>query len=88
MPNLFIFPQVFANPEDAKGARGKVGVDEDVERSRRAHLNDMENIYLFLLNAAIYVLTGPSYTIALNLFRAFTAARYLHTFFYVNQVSK
>jgi hypothetical protein len=45
------FRQAFANPEDASGVKGgKVMIgDPDVERVRRAHLNDIENIIPFVL---------------------------------------
>lgn len=74
--------QAFANPEDAQSKGLKVKVDEDVERVRRAHLNDLENIPIFLIAASLYVLTNPAPALALNLFRAFTAARFAHTFVY------
>ncbi|XP_066997095.1 microsomal glutathione S-transferase 1 [Anabrus simplex] len=75
--------KVFANPEDAVGLKGKVKFDHpDVERVRRAHLNDLENIPTFLLVAILYVLTNPTPLIAINLFRAFTVARVVHTLVY------
>ena len=47
---------MFANPEDAKDVPGsKVGSDPEVERVRRAHLNDLENIPLFIAIAAVYM---------------------------------
>ena len=61
--------------------------DPDVERVRRAHLNDIENIIPFVLIAAIYLTTGPSLGTAKLLFRIFTAARYIHTFVYLFAVS-
>ena len=62
---------------------GKVKFDDpDVERVRRAHLNDLENIPAFWILGALYVTTGPSAALATNLFRAFTAGRILHTFVY------
>ena len=40
------------NPEDAAGRPNfEIKKDEDVERIRRAHLNDLENIPAFLLAA-------------------------------------
>lgn len=75
--------KVFANPEDTPAAKGKVKFDDpDVERIRRGHLNDLENIPIFLLIALLYTLTDPSRLLAINLFRAFTVARILHTFVY------
>ncbi|XP_046653715.1 microsomal glutathione S-transferase 1-like [Daphnia pulicaria] len=73
----------FQNPEDCnKMNRGKVKIDEDVERVRRAHLNDLENILPFLSLALLYVGTGPTLGAAKFLFRTFTAARFSHTFVY------
>ena len=47
--------KAFANPEDQAGpGRGQGSItfsDPDVERIRRAHQNDIENIPLFLLAA-------------------------------------
>lgn len=74
--------KVFANPEDAARG-GKVKFDDpDVERVRRAHLNDLENIPVFWVLGALYVTTGPSASLATTLFRVYTAGRVLHTFVY------
>ena len=82
--------QAFANPEDQAGpGRGQGTItfsDPDVERIRRAHQNDIENIPLFLLAAHFYLTTDPSPTLATNLIRAFTCLRFAHSFVYVNQV--
>nr|QST14972.1 mGST1-like protein 2 [Diaphanosoma celebensis] len=75
--------KVFANEEDTKLAPGgKVKADQDVERIRRAHLNDLENILPFLALAFVYVGTNPTAGIAVTAFRIFTIARLLHTFVY------
>ncbi|XP_060810484.1 microsomal glutathione S-transferase 1-like [Amyelois transitella] len=74
---------VFANEEDAKASKGKVRYDDpDVERVRRAHLNDLENIPAFWILGALYLTTGPAASTAANLFRAYTAGRLIHTFVY------
>ena len=74
---------VFANPEDRKDKNSKIGTsDPDVERVRRAHLNDLENIPAFWITGLLYCLTNPSPFVAINLFRVFTACRILHTFVY------
>ena len=57
--------------------------DEDVERMRRIHLNDMENIYPFIFLGLIYVTTKPDITVAVWLFRFFTGFRILHSLVYV-----
>lgn len=75
--------KVFANPEDAKATKGKVKLDDpDVERVRRAHLNDLENIPPFWILGALYLTTSPEAAWATLLFRIFTAGRVLHTIVY------
>jgi glutathione S-transferase len=76
--------QTFANPEDTKSFKNlkpKFGV-EDVERVRRAHRNDLENILAFISVAFFYVLTSPQAFLAINLFRASAIARIVHTLVY------
>lgn len=76
--------KVFANEEDAKMTPGSVVKydDPDVERVRRAHLNDLENIPVFWAVGAAYLATGPEDAVAINLFRAYAAGRLLHTLVY------
>src|SRR5436309_1516246 len=57
--------------------------DEDIERVRRAHRNDLENILPFFVVSFLYVLTKPSYGAAAIYFWGFLAARVLHGIFYV-----
>merc|ERR550517_694970 len=59
---------IFANPEDAAMSKVKVRTDESVERVRRAHLNDMENIVPFLFIGLIYVGTSPAVSSAVFYF--------------------
>lgn len=74
---------VFANPEDAAAKKGKVKYDDpDVERVRRAHLNDLENIPVFWVLGALYLTTAPSAWLATTLFRVYTAGRVIHTLVY------
>lgn len=75
--------KAFANPEDtvAHGVDVK-NDDEDVERVRRAHLNDLENIPIFLLTGVLFVLTDPDVVFALMLFRLYTLTRIIHTIVY------
>lgn len=74
---------VFANPEDLhkKGAKVKFD-DQDVERVRRAHLNDLENIPVFWILGALYLTTSPEAWLAQLLFRLFAGFRILHTYVY------
>ncbi|BES92185.1 unnamed protein product [Nesidiocoris tenuis] len=75
--------KIFISPEDLRGKSAKVKTDDpDVERPRRAHQNDLENIPVFFMIALAYVLTDPSPWLAINLFRAYTVARIAHTFVY------
>ncbi|XP_027846548.2 microsomal glutathione S-transferase 1-like [Aphis gossypii] len=75
---------IFANPEDAKmHSKSKVKYDDpDIERVRRAHLNDLENIPFFVIVCFGYLLTNPSIYIATNLIRLFVASRIIHTIVY------
>ncbi|NXU14225.1 MGST1 transferase, partial [Pardalotus punctatus] len=81
--------KAFANPEDAaslgKGESAKkyVRTDADVERVRRGHLNDLENIVPFVGIGLLYALSGPELSSALLHFRIFAGARILHTFAYL-----
>ncbi|NXJ08689.1 MGST1 transferase, partial [Odontophorus gujanensis] len=81
--------KAFANPEDTasfgKGDSAKkfLRTDSDVERVRRGHLNDLENIVPFFGIGLLYALSGPDLSTALLHFRIFTGARILHTFAYL-----
>jgi uncharacterized MAPEG superfamily protein len=75
---------VYATPEDyALRAKTPGGHDEDIERVRRAHRNDLENIPPFFVVSFLYVLTRPSYGAAAIYFWGFLAARVLHSVFYI-----
>ncbi|XP_073496207.1 prostaglandin E synthase [Phyllobates terribilis] len=77
--------KAFANPEDAMrhGGLEFYREDPDVERYRRAHRNDMENIFPFLFLGAIYSLMDPNPSIARIHFLAFFIGRLVHTAAYV-----
>ncbi|XP_057661405.1 microsomal glutathione S-transferase 1-like [Diorhabda carinulata] len=72
----------FVNPEDVKAFKLKPKTDENVERVRRAHLNDIENIPLFFVSAWLYILTNPVAFVAKTLFLIYTIARIVHTIVY------
>ncbi|CAF1141627.1 unnamed protein product [Rotaria sp. Silwood1] len=76
----------FSNPEDiALGSdkQAKVTIsDPDVERVRRNHLNDIENIVPFVVIGSLYVATNPTPAIALWHFRLFFFSRVFHTIAY------
>lgn len=76
---------VYANPEDLTLARNQSSVvttDPDVERVRRNHLNDIENIVPFVLVGFFYVGTNPDRDVALWHFRIFFISRLVHTICY------
>ncbi|XP_074125055.1 microsomal glutathione S-transferase 1 [Sminthopsis crassicaudata] len=81
--------KVYANPEDAlaagKGENAKkfLRTDERVERVRRAHLNDLENIIPFFCIGLLYSLSNPDFSTAVWHFRLFVAARIFHSIAYL-----
>jgi len=78
---------VFISEEDIAGQKGaKMGVNPDVERVRRAHMNDIENIVPFLILGFLYLFTQPSVSTATNLYRVFVGARIIHSIVYLLQV--
>ncbi|XP_077356341.1 microsomal glutathione S-transferase 1.2 [Festucalex cinctus] len=55
----------------------------DVERVRRCHLNDLENVVPFVLVGLLYALSGPELPAALLHFRIFAGSRIFHTISYI-----
>ncbi|XP_065222154.1 microsomal glutathione S-transferase 1-like [Planococcus citri] len=79
--------RVFISSEDALLRGSRVGYDdEDIERIRRAHRNDIENIPMFLFAALMYMLTDPVPWVAINLFRLYTLLRFIYTYVYAIRV--
>jgi len=78
----------FATPEDYRlqGLTPKTGVNEDVERARRAHQNDLENILPYFGVGLLYALSNPSPGMARLCFIGFTVSRILHSVFYLLQL--
>lgn len=48
----------------------------------RAHLNDVENIPIFMMASFAYIFTNPPLFLATWLFRAFVFGRIAHSFVY------
>jgi glutathione S-transferase len=78
----------FRYPEDAQQSLAnphpsaeQLQPNEYVERSRRMHGNDVENVPLFLTAGMLYVCTAPSDATALGMFAAYALSRFAH--FYV-----
>jgi len=81
--------KVFANDEDAGGREGAQVKYTDVviERRRRAHLNDMENIIPFIGLIFIYAISGAGDAACVTLVsQIFTAARVIHTVVYIGEI--
>ncbi|XP_043253522.1 microsomal glutathione S-transferase 1-like [Colletes gigas] len=76
--------KIFSNPEDAANLKGsKVSYsDPDVERVRRAHLNDLENIPIWYIVTLLWLTTQPSTWLAGILIKTFVIARFVHTLVY------
>lgn len=75
----------FRSPEDlrktplnpAPDAR-QLERNERVDRIRRIHLNDLENLPFFLVAGLLYVLTGPSLLMARLVLYGYVVSRLLH----------
>ncbi|KAL1457094.1 hypothetical protein WDU94_001758 [Cyamophila willieti] len=67
-------------PEDTGAKWGKE--DPDIERCRRAHLNDLENILIFFVAAWVFMCTNPEPWFAHALFLTYTVSRIAHTVVY------
>lgn len=75
--------QAMANPEDCcLGKDFEVKTHEDVERCRRAHLNDLENVVPFLIISLLFIFTQPHVGVTCWLFRIVGVTRILHTIVY------
>ncbi|XP_017130550.1 microsomal glutathione S-transferase 1 isoform X2 [Drosophila elegans] len=75
--------KIFPNQEDLFFKNLEVQFnDPHVERVRRAHRNDMENILPYFIMSLIYISTNPSVGVACNLFRVASVARIIHTLVY------
>lgn len=81
----------FRSPEDVKKTplnpkpdASQLDKNEYVERVRRIHLNDAENIPLFVATAFLWVVvTEPSLTLARVLLYGYVVTRTLHTAVYL-----
>jgi prostaglandin-E synthase 1 len=75
----------YATAEDYtwRGTPVRTGPDEDIERVRRAHQNDLENILPFFAVGFLYALTEPGPILARIYLWGFFAARVLHSIFYI-----
>ncbi|OXU27890.1 hypothetical protein TSAR_016342 [Trichomalopsis sarcophagae] len=84
-PTVAHYTGIFLMPEDCVfvGKNSKVCHDDpDVERPRRAFLNDLESILPWFICTSVYLTTSPSPKLAINLIRAFGLSRIAHTIVY------
>ncbi len=63
----------------------QVKPNEYVERVRRIHQNDLENIPFFLFAGLLFVFTGPSLLVAQILMYGYVISRFIHFYVYLNE---
>jgi glutathione S-transferase len=75
----------FRSPEDAQAGAlnpdprpGQLDRNEYVERIRRIHQNDLENLPPFLAIGLVYVATAPAPALAQGLFALYAVSRLVH----------
>ena len=80
----------YVNPEDEEPGMinseprpGQTDPDEYVERSRRMHRNDTENVPIFLVAGLLFVLTQPPLWLAQLLLYGYVASRFGHFWAYI-----
>ncbi|KAI7791772.1 microsomal glutathione S-transferase 1-like [Triplophysa rosa] len=85
-----ITEKAFSNWEDTGTAskdpeerKKMLQTNPNVERVRRCHQNDLENIVPFVVIGLLYALTNPDLSTALWHFRVFVGSRFIHTVSYV-----
>lgn len=78
----FRYPEdVRKGPANPEPSAEQLMPNEYVERSRRMHGNDVENIPVFLAAGLLYVCTAPTKSVAVGLYSAYVLSRLAH--FYV-----
>jgi len=83
-----------ASPEDLRvglinrdPSPDQLEINDYVDRSRRMHRNDLENIPAFLACGLIFVAAGPSLMLANILMYSFVVSRLAHTLAYASKQS-
>lgn len=84
----------YASPEDLRPgplnrtpSPEQIEVNDYVDRSRRMHRNDLENIPAFWIAGLLFVLAGPPLWLAQALMYGFVGARALHALAYATKQS-
>ena len=89
--DLITFLQVFDTHGDGEDVSDrKISKNElHVERTRRVHQNDIENIYAFIFVSTLYLITvKPRYFITMFFFMGFTFSRFTQTFAHLYEVNR
>ena len=91
---MLISDSGMASPEDLRPGLinrnprpDQLDINDYVDRSRRMHRNDLENIPAFLACGLLFVAAGPSYPLANILMYSFVGARLLHAVAYATKQS-
>lgn len=84
----------FASPEDLRPGRlnpnpnpAQLELNDYVDRSRRMHRNDLENIPAFWIAGLLFAATGPALWLAQGLMYGFVLARAAHALAYATKQS-
>ena len=84
----------WASPEDLRPGLinrspdpAQLALNDYVDRSRRMHRNDLENIPAFLACGLLFVIAGPSLLLANIVMYGFVGARLLHAVAYATEQS-
>lgn len=84
----------FASPEDLRPGRlnrspdpSQLEVNDYVDRSRRMHRNDLENIPAFWIAGLVFAATGPALWLAQVLMYGFVLTRAAHALAYATKQS-
>lgn len=82
----------YASPEDLRAGMinknprpEQLDVNDYVDRSRRMHRNDLENIPAFLIAGLLFVAVDPNLLLAQILFYGFVISRLLHAIAYATK---
>lgn len=83
----------FPSPEDAVVQAGEdkemqrklLAKNDEVERARSAHMNDIENVVPFVLLSLLFIGIQPDPSTASFLFKVFAGARVFHTVSYLGK---
>ena len=70
-------------PMNANPNQDQLAPNESVERVRRIHLNDLENIPFFLVAGFLFILTEPSLIVTQCLLYGYVVSRMLHFVAYI-----